>query len=100
MAESLFPSQQARREKHLRLVVTPVLHDFDARGITQPLRGPALFGALGALRDGEALRYVDDQQVVPVLRQIAERFGREVDFEFREHTPERVVVEFTKCQMV
>lgn len=101
MAESLFPSQYARRERqYLRLVASHQVQDFDARGIAPRLRQPALAGALAALRDGESLRYVDDQQIVPLLRQVAERFGRDVGFEFREHTQERVVVEFTRHAIV
>ena len=100
MVESLFPSVHARREGLLRLVVPPLVHEFDVRGIAARLREPALIGAIDALRVGETLSFVDDQDVLPLLRRTAERFGREVEFEFRENTAQRVVIEFSKCRAV
>ena len=41
----------------------PNVHVFDARGIARRFRHSAIFGALGALRNGETMRFTYSDQV-------------------------------------
>ena len=47
---------------------------FDARGIARRFRHSAIFGALGALQPGEAMRFVNDHDPLPLLDQLRERW--------------------------
>ena len=54
-------------------------HPFDARGIARRFRHSAFFGALDALQPGEAMRFVNDHDPLPLLAQIAGRYGERVE---------------------
>lgn len=70
------------------------VHVFDARGIARRFRHSAIFGALGALRNGETMRFVNDHDPVPLLRQITERFGDNVTVTYRQRGDGPVVIDF------
>ena len=72
----------------------PDVHVFDARGIARRFRHSAIFGALGALRNGETMRFVNDHDPIPLLHQIAERFGDCVSVTYRQREPGGVVIDF------
>ena len=79
--------------------ITPLtiqVHPFDARGIGKRFRHAAIFGALQALRPGEAMRFVNDHDPLPLLRQMDAHFGPRVEIEYRERAPEGVVIDFIK----
>ncbi|MET3527961.1 DUF2249 domain-containing protein [Phenylobacterium koreense] len=72
------------------------IYPFDARGVAKRFRHAAIFGALDALAPGEAMRFVNDHDPLPLLRQMAERFGDTVSITYRERQPAGVVIDFTR----
>lgn len=70
------------------------VHVFDARGIARRFRHSAIFGALGALRNGEVMRFVNDHDPVPLLAQIEQRFGGHVSVTYRQRDAAGVVIDF------
>ena len=62
--------------QHLHLSPDSI-YPFDARGIARRFRHSAIFGALGALEPGEAMRFVNDHDPLPLLDQLRDR-GHEV----------------------
>jgi uncharacterized protein (DUF2249 family) len=77
---------------------TPALatYPFDARAIAKRFRHAAIFGALEVLEPGEAMRFVNDHDPLPLLRQMAEHFGETVAIEYRERRAEGVIIDFIK----
>lgn len=75
------------------------LHDgpflFDARGIAKRFRHAAIFGALEALTTGETMRFTNDHDPLPLLRQIGERYGERVGIAYVQRDPGAIVVDFT-----
>ena len=71
------------------------VHPFDARGIGKRFRHAAIFGALDALAPGEAMRFVNDHDPVPLLAQLHERYGDALAVEYRQREPGAVVIDFT-----
>lgn len=69
-------------------------HPFDARGIARRFRHSAIFGALSVLEPGEAMRFVNDHDPLPLLDQIAERFGERVGIVYRQREPGAIVIDF------
>ena len=74
----------------------PNVHVFDARGIARRFRHSAIFGALGALRNGETMRFVNDHDPIPLLGQLQARYGEGVHIEYRQRSPEGVVIDFVR----
>ncbi|GAB3737885.1 DUF2249 domain-containing protein [Silanimonas algicola] len=75
------------------------LHDgpflFDARGIAKRFRHAAIFGALEALTTGETMRFTNDHDPLPLLRQIGERYGERVGIAYVQRDPGAIVIDFT-----
>jgi uncharacterized protein (DUF2249 family) len=67
---------------------------FDARGIAKRFRHAAIFGALESLGDGETMRFVNDHDPLPLLNQIASRYGKQVAVEYRQREPGGIVIDF------
>jgi uncharacterized protein (DUF2249 family) len=72
----------------------PKVHVFDARGVARRFRHSAIFGALGALRNGETMRFINDHDPIPLLGQIRQRFGEHVTVEYRQREQAGVVIDF------
>ena len=72
----------------------PNVHVFDARGIARRFRHSAIFGALGALRNGETMRFINDHDPIPLLGQIGQRFGEHVTVAYRQRDQAGVVIDF------
>ncbi|MCI1710297.1 MAG: DUF2249 domain-containing protein [Chiayiivirga sp.] len=72
------------------------VHPFDARGIGKRFRHAAIFGALDALQPGEAMRFVNDHDPLPLLRQLQERYGDSVNISYRQRHPGEIVIDFTR----
>jgi uncharacterized protein (DUF2249 family) len=72
------------------------VYPFDARGIAKRFRHAAIFGALDALHPGEIMRFVNDHDPIPLLHQMGERYGSQVDIEYRERGPGGVMIDFIK----
>ena len=76
------------------LVPEENVYIFDARGIARRFRHSAIFGALGALRDGETMRFVNDHDPLPLLAQLDEHFGDHLAVNYRQREPGPVVIDF------
>lgn len=72
------------------------LYPFDARGIAKRFRHAAIFGALDALTPGEIMRFVNDHDPLPLLDQMAQRYGDAVKIEYRQREPGQIVIDFLK----
>ena len=80
------------------ITIRPValqVHPFDARGIARRFRHAAIFGALDALQPGEAMRFVNDHDPLPLLAQIQARYGEAVAIDYRQRDASAVVIDFT-----
>lgn len=71
------------------------IHPFDARGIGKRFRHAAIFGALDALRPGEAMRFVNDHDPLPLLAQLGERYGELLQIQYRQRDAGAIVIDFT-----
>lgn len=69
-------------------------HPFDARGIARRFRHSAIFGALGALQPGEAMRFVNDHDPLPLLAQLQAHYGGQLAIAYRQREPGAVVIDF------
>ena len=72
------------------------IYGFDARGVAKRFRHAALFGALDALQPGEAMRFVNDHDPLPLLAQMQQRYGDGVRIEYRQRAPEGVMIDFIR----
>lgn len=69
-------------------------HPFDARGIARRFRHSAIFGALSALQPGEAMRFVNDHDPLPLLEQLRDRFGSHLEIIYLQRDPGAIVIDF------
>ena len=69
-------------------------HMFDARGVSRRFRHAAIFGALSALQPGEAMRFVNDHDPLPLLEQLRQRFGEHLTVEYLQREPGEIVIDF------
>ncbi len=82
---------------HAHLHLSPdAIYPFDARGIAKRFRHAAIFGALDALTPGERMRFVNDHNPIPLLQQMEARYGENVEIQYLEQGPERIVIDFIK----
>jgi uncharacterized protein (DUF2249 family) len=72
----------------------PNVHIFDARGIARRFRHSAIFGALGALHNGEAMRFINDHDPIPLLNQLNQHFGDNLTVTYRQRDENGVVIDF------
>ena len=72
------------------------IYPFDARGIAKRFRQAAIFGALDALHAGETMRFVNDHDPLPLLEQLAARYGDAVSIEYRRREPGAIVIDFVR----
>jgi uncharacterized protein (DUF2249 family) len=73
------------------------IYPFDARGVAKRFRHAAIFGALDALMPGETMRFVNDHDPLPLLEQLAARYGEKVTIEYRQRDPGAIVIDFVKA---
>jgi uncharacterized protein (DUF2249 family) len=73
------------------------IYPFDARGIAKRFRHAAIFGALDALNPGETMRFVNDHDPLPLLQQLAQRYGDKVRVEYRQREAGGVVIDFVRA---
>jgi len=71
-------------------------HLFDARGVAKRFRHAAIFGALDALRPGEAMQFANDHDPLPLIDQMHQRYGGTVEVQYVEHQPGNIVIRFTR----
>lgn len=72
------------------------LYPFDARGIAKRFRHAAIFGALDALHPGETMRFCNDHDPIPLLRQLEARYGEGVSITYRQREPGEIIIDFAK----
>ncbi len=72
------------------------LYPFDARGIAKRFRHAAIFGALDALHPGETMRFCNDHDPIPLLRQLEARYGESVSITYKQREPGEIVIDFAK----
>ena len=72
------------------------IYPFDARGIAKRFRHAAIFGALDALTSGETMRFVNDHDPLPLLDQLAARYGQAVTIRYVQREPGAIVIDFVK----
>ena len=70
------------------------LYPFDARGVAKRFRHAAIFGALDSLVPGETMRFCNDHDPIPLLSQLAERFGEYLTVHYVQRGPDAVVIDF------
>ncbi len=76
-------------------IPSAAVYPFDARAVAKRFRHSAIFGALDALTPGETMRFVNDHDPIPLLRQMAERYGETVMVAYRHRGEDGVVIDFT-----
>ncbi|MBX5481216.1 MAG: DUF2249 domain-containing protein [Myxococcaceae bacterium] len=77
-------------------LVQDTVFPFDARGIAKRFRHAAIFGALDALEPGETMRFMNDHDPLPLLKQMQERYGEGIAIEYRKNEPGGVIIDFTR----
>ena len=82
-------------QPHLHLS-PDAIYPFDARGVAKRFRHAASFGALDALFPGETMRFVNDHDPLPLLQQLAQRYGESVTITYRQREPGAIVIDFVK----
>ncbi len=70
------------------------IYPFDARGVAKRFRHAAIFGALDALQPGEVMRFCNDHDPIPLLRQLGDRYGEAVSIQYVQREPGAIVIDF------
>ena len=71
------------------------IYPFDARGVAKRFRHAAIFGALDSLQPGETMRFANDHDPLPLLSQMAQRYGDRIAVEYRQREPGEIVIDFS-----
>ena len=79
-------------QTHLHLA-PDAIYPFDARGVAKRFRHAAIFGALDSLQPGETMRFANDHDPLPLLAQIAQRYGDRVGVEYRHRGSGSIVID-------
>ena len=64
-------------------------------GVAKRFRHAAIFGALDSLQPGETMRFANDHDPLPLLAQLAQRYGEGVAIEYRHREPGMIVIDFS-----
>ena len=72
------------------------LYAFDARGVAKRFRHAAIFGALDVLMPGETMRFCNDHDPLPLLDQLAARYGDSLEIQYVRREPGGIVIDFIK----
>jgi uncharacterized protein (DUF2249 family) len=80
---------------HAHLHLSPdAIYPFDARGVAKRFRHAAIFGALDSLQPGETMRFANDHDPLPLLSQLAQRYGDRISVQYRQREPGAIVIDF------
>ena len=71
------------------------IYPFDARGVAKRFRHAAIFGALDSLQPGETMRFANDHDPLPLLAQIAQRYGGRIGVEYQQREAGAIVIDFS-----
>jgi uncharacterized protein (DUF2249 family) len=80
--------------QHGHLPIFGQQYPFDARGIAKRFRHAAIFGALSALQPGEAMRFINDHDPLPLLAQLQQHFGEHIEIQYVQREPGNIVIDF------
>jgi uncharacterized protein (DUF2249 family) len=69
---------------------------FDARGVSKRFRHAAIFGAMDSLGPSETMRFVNDHDPLPLLAQLAARYGDALEITYLRREPGEIVIDFTR----
>lgn len=78
----------------LEIPTEPNVHLFDARGVSRRFRHSAIFGAIGVLRSGETMRFVNDHDPIPLIAQLRDRLGDHLMVTYRQRGADGIVIDF------
>jgi len=73
----------------------PNVHLFDARCVSRRFRHSAIFGAIDVLRPGETMRFVNDHDPLPLIKQLHDCLGSNLTVSYRQRDSDKVVIDFT-----
>lgn len=73
-------------------------YPLDARAIARRFRHSAILAALDTLEPGEAMRFVNDHDPLPLLAQMRERYGEHIEVRYLQREPSGVVIDFVVAQ--
>ena len=82
-------------QPHLHLQ-TDSLYPFDARGVAKRFRHAAIFSALDVLMPGETMRFCNDHDPLPLLDQLAARYGSTLAIQYVKRERGEIVIDFTR----
>lgn len=71
-------------------------YPFDARGVAKRFRHAAIFGALDSLNPGETMVFVNDHDPLPLLSQLALRYGDGIAINYVTREPGQIVINFAR----
>jgi uncharacterized protein (DUF2249 family) len=71
-------------------------YPFDARGVAKRFRHAAIFGALDSLNPGETMSFCNDHDPLPLLTQLAQRYGDTIAINYVAREPGQIVIDFTR----
>lgn len=72
------------------------IYPFDARGIAKRFRHAAIFGALDALDTGERMRFTNDHDPLPLLKQLQQRYGDGLSIDYLLREPGNITIDFIR----
>lgn len=71
-------------------------YTFDARGIAKRFRHAAIFGALDTLNAGEAMRFLNDHDPLPLLAQLQQRYADGIQISYVSREPGQITIDFKR----
>lgn len=81
-------------QPHLHLS-PEAIYPFDARGVAKRFRHAAIFGALDSLQPGETMRFANDHDPLPLLAQMAQRYGDRIEVAYQQREAGAIVIDFS-----
>lgn len=81
-------------QPHLHLS-PEAIYPFDARGVAKRFRHAAIFGALDSLQPGETMRFANDHDPLPLLAQMAQRYGDRIQVAYQQREAGAIVIDFS-----
>jgi len=63
--------------------------------VTKRFRHAAIFGALDTLQPGETMRFANDHDPLPLLAQLAQRYGDRGSVAYQQREPGATVIDFS-----
>jgi len=78
----------------ITIPIAQAVHPFDARGVAKRFRHAAIFGALQSLHKGEAMRFVNDHDPLPLIAQLQQAFGESLGIEYVRREAGEIIIDF------